>query len=649
MTHSKFDYPTLIQDGLKEYLGIDVDSSKDSILNKISVVDIPAGHLLIRQGDISDAMYIVLAGRLRAIENSSEFAPRALGEIGRGEMIGEMGVIQSKPRSADVIALRDCQLLKIYAHNFQEILEKHPEATMPMMKKLLDRISSNNSKNQIESKLVNICILPLEKTVSEGGKLNDQQFAAELKNQLHSAYYNKLFNKKMAEVRVNIFDHRDLSPSITSSIAPNSSTAGVSVDQMAIVRELDESERETDHQLLLAQSHDSIWTRTALRQADVVILLTSSANTPELKAIEELFFSTDYPLIQKQISLCIIHPTNTIFPKNTSKWLASRPYIAGTVEKPKHSSHFHVREGKCSDMARLARILSGNAVGLVLAGGGAKGLVQLGIIKALEEENIEWDYCCGTSMGSIVACAAAMDISSTKMIEIFQKSFSTNPTSDVNIIPITSIIKGKKLLVVIQKAISEAFRNPPSYVPQIEDLWKPFFCVASNYSQSKPQTLRQGNLANGLLASAAIPGALPPVIWNNDLLVDGGVFNNYPVDLMYDQGAKYVIGVNMEQFDYKPIAFKYIPNSLNLLIDKILRKKETRKFLGLPSISTMIFRSVVMSSINHQRKMDQLADISFSPKIRGVSMLDWRALNKLTKLGEEYARNVLKDKLTNCQ
>jgi NTE family protein len=645
MTEDKFDYPSMIQAGLKEYLGIDVGSSIHSIQERISIIDIQAGHLLIRQGDVSDAMFIVLAGRLQAIQSTPNTPPRILGEIGRGEMIGEMGVIQSKPRSADVIALRDCQLLKIFANDFQKILEEFPQATMPMMKKLLNRISSNNAKNEFKPKPINICLLPLEKTIYEGGRLDDQTFVIDLKKHLQSAYGSKLFGNNKAEINIFVYDPRDLPKSITQRDVKDEYSEGTNIDQMVVIKKLDETEKQNNHQLLLAQSHDSIWTRVALRQADVVILLTTSENSPEVKPIEELFFTTDYPLVQKKISLCIIHSAEEQFPKHTSRWLSPRPYLAGTVDMPKHSSHYHIRAGKSADMARLARILSGNGVGLVLAGGGAKGFVQLGIIQALEEAGIEWDYCCGTSMGAIVAAAAAMDIGASRMKNVFEKAFSENPTSDINLIPLISIIRGKKLQSILRQAATDAMNDNTGYEPEIEDLWKPFFCVASNYSQSKSQILRQGHLTQSLLASAAIPGALPPVIWQNDLLIDGGVFNNYPVDLMYEQGAKYVIGVNMEQFDYKPISFKHIPNTLNLLIDKIFRRKSTKRYLGLPSISSVIFKSVVMSSIDHQRKMDELADLSFSPKVRGVSMLDWSALSRLVKFGREYASSVIQQKL----
>jgi NTE family protein len=96
-------------------------------------------------------------------------------------------------------------------------------------------------------------------------------------------------------------------------------------------------------------------------------------------------------------------------------------------------------------MAHLARIISGNAVGLVLGGGGARGFAHLGVYKALEEAGVELDFVVGTSIGAVMAAFISFDLPAQNLIEFARKAFAKNPTGDVNVLPQLSLIKGRRL------------------------------------------------------------------------------------------------------------------------------------------------------------------------------------------------------------
>ena len=163
-------------------------------------------------------------------------------------------------------------------------------------------------------------------------------------------------------------------------------------------------------------------------------------------------------------------------------------------------------------MARLARLLSRTAVGLVLAGGGARGFAHLGIWRALNERGVEIDVIGGTSIGAMMAALIAFDRRSPGRS---RSRAGLRPTR-----PVTSICcrwfvdQGTKGAKAVHSSIDELAGGPVD----IEDLWKGFFCVASNYSQAREQRIVSGDLAHGLLASSAIPGALPPGVRDGDLL-----------------------------------------------------------------------------------------------------------------------------------
>jgi NTE family protein len=175
----------------------------------------------------------------------------------------------------------------------------------------------------------------------------------------------------------------------------------------------------------------------------------------------------------------------------------------------------------------------------------------------------------------------------------------------------------------------------------VEDLWKPFFCVASNYSRSEAVVLRDGDLADSLMASVSIPAALPPVLRHGDLLVDGGAFNNYPVDVMRQAGASRVIGIDLSRDRYRPLNHRVVPSPWALFVDRFLRPRAKRRYKGFPSLGAIVFNAAVMASTSHQRSMRELADLSFQPDVSRIGMLDWKAFDRVVALGLECGRERL--------
>lgn len=287
-------------------------------------------------------------------------------------------------------------------------------------------------------------------------------------------------------------------------------------------------------------------------------------------------------------------------------------------------------------MARLARMLSRNAVGLVLAGGGARGFAHLGVWRALHAQGIEVDVVGGTSIGAAMATLIASDAPIDRAIDIARRAFSANPTSDYNLLPLVSLVKGRRVQAAIHRAIDELAGGPID----IEDLWKPFFCVATNYSQAREHDLHNGDLALGLQASMAIPGALPPVVHDGDLLCDGGTFNNFPVDVMRDlRGVGPVIGVDLGVRHARRLDLEEIPGTWELLRDR-LRPRRKRRY-RLPSLVSYLLNVTVLYSESRQSDAKRLTDLYFNPPLFKVGMLQWSRFEHIVRQGERHAVEVL--------
>jgi NTE family protein len=167
----------------------------------------------------------------------------------------------------------------------------------------------------------------------------------------------------------------------------------------------------------------------------------------------------------------------------------------------------------------------------------------------------------------------------------------------------------------------------------IEDSWTTYFCVAGNYSTATEAVLTRGSLSKALLASFAIPAALPPIIIDGHFFVDGGTFNNLPVDVMERYGPGKIIAVDLLTDRIRKVDFEWVPGTLALLADR-LRPRRKRHY-DLPSLSEMLLNGTVLQSIGRQRDMRARADLCLRPRLNRVRLLEWHKFDSLVQDGYE--------------
>ena len=389
---------------------------------------------------------------------------------------------------------------------------------------------------------------------------------------------------------------------------------------------LDALEARHDFVLLLGGDDASGWTRRCIRHGDELLLIADATRPPAVHPIESQCLAQRPSSAEAAEILVLLYPERTAMPREVRRWLQRRPVAA----------HVKIRPALERDMTRLARLLSRNAIGLVLGGGGARGFAHLGVWRALRARGIEIDVVGGTSIGSVMAAMIAADLPVEQAIAIARKSFRVNPTGDFNWLPMVSLIKGRRARSAIEAAISEFAGGPL----EVEDLWKGFFCIATNYSQAREQVLGGGDLSRALLASIAIPGALPPVVRDGDLLCDGGTFNNFPVDVMRNvRGVGQVIGVDLGVRNPRRLEFDEVPGSWTLLADRLLRGRNRR--YRLPSLTSYLLNIAILYSISRQQEARRLTDLYFNPPLYKIGLLQWARFDQIVKQGEQYAVEVL--------
>lgn len=594
---------------LRTFLGIIDAQAIDAVRGRVRWLQLAGGETLMRQGEPGDALYLLVSGRLR-VYIEEDGVRRVVREVSRGEVVGEMSLITDAPRSATLVAIRDSVLVSLGKDDFAHLQSHSPQVTLALTRQIIARLRTEHDPTVMD-RPVTMALMP----VSDG--IDTAAFAQSLARELS------------AHGKVGVLDAASVDAQLRALGLPS-----LAVDderaQRSVAMLFDEFEGTHDYVLLVGDDAPTDWTHRCTRHADEILLLASAETDPLVHANEQAFLVDRPPHAEAAEILVLMHDAGTTMPRGTARWLARRPV----------NDHVHLRRGHDGDMARLARIQSRNAVGLVLAGGGARGFAHLGVFRALREHGIEVDYVGGTSIGAIMAALIATDQPAQRLEATARAEFGRNPTGDFSLLPLVSLIKGRRLRRIVGHAVADNIGEDAA----IEDLWKRFFCVATNFSRASEMVLQRGDLLKSLLASTAIPGALPPVILDGELLCDGGTFNNFPVDVMRGlRGVGKVIGVDLNASKPRRIELEEMPSGWALLRDR-LRPRASRRY-RLPSLPVLLINSTILYSLSRQRQARALTDLYFNPPLDRVGMLDWKRFDQVVRQGYEHALQVLGDRV----
>ena len=281
----------------------------------------------------------------------------------------------------------------------------------------------------------------------------------------------------------------------------------------------------------------------------------------------------------------------------------------------------HLRRGDLHDLERITRLAIGVGTGLVLGGGGARGFAHLGVLRALRESGVPVDRIGGASMGSIFAAMAALYRDHDELTTVCARQFDRLLDYTV---PVVSLLKAKR----ISANLNNVFGGVDA-----EDLWLPFYCVSTNLTRSRLEVHRQGDLVTVLRASIAIPGVLPPVPFGEDLLVDGGVLNNVPADVMRaDPSIGTVIAVDVAPTTGPGTTIDY---GMYLSGWQALRRFAGRAKTPYPGVASVLVRTMITGSEGRRATLrtDGTVDLYLDLEMKGVGLLEFDKFAQVTEMG----------------
>ncbi len=538
---------------------------------------VPGGMPLFMAGEPADQLYLLRTGRLGAIRREEGHEAQFLGVIRPGEPAGEMALIAGAAHSADVIALRDSEILALPRDAFFHAAESDPE---------------------VMTQLARLMILRARQTARKASIGEPSVFGFMAVNLAADA-------RELAEQVAGAIGRLDYSVTVVGSEAQHAPTEWFS-----------NVEHAHDFVLYAAEADETGWKTLVGRQVDRLFRVgrgeLAPPEHPDLRAAEPL---------QKQalIDLILMQPADRTFPSGSAAW-------ADTLQPARI---FHVREDRAADIERIARVVTGQSVGLVLSGGGARAYAHVGAIQALHERGVPVDFVCGVSMGAIVGAGLAMGWDDDEMDHRIRKAFvETSPLDDIAI-PLIAMTHGLK----VRDRLAEHFDDR-----RIEDLWLPFFCLSSNLTTGAYQLHKRGLVADALRASIALPGILPPSLSNKEVLVDGAVMKNFPADIMRTVQIGPIVGVDVSRGRSIEAADIAVPPSIwHWFLSGDWRRG--------PPIVSLLMRAATVTSGRDLAAAREATDLLILPTLDKVEIRNWKAYEPAVAAGRAATLAAL-DKLS---
>ncbi|MDX1802878.1 MAG: patatin-like phospholipase family protein [Alcanivorax sp.] len=543
------------------------------------------GESLCQAGETPQYLFVLLSGRLSLVSEEGEASL-----IDPGAIIGARAMLGERPYRHQVHALRDSQLLRFPAGSLSPFLLDYPQVTLALTRYLVsDRPQVRPTGHP--ARQGTLALVPASPGVPVAN--------------LAEALVRRLGGWPRA--RMVTLAHVEAALGAGCSEPSVDSVAG-----RALSEHLRQLESCHHHLIYVADRNDGAWAERCLRHGDRVLMLTEAGVEPTpVPVLARLPRPLQAPM--ELVMLCARGDQSA--------------HTRGWRELLKARSHYYVQPWYGPDLDALARQITGRGLGLVLGGGGARGFAHIGLIRALEQLQMPVDVMGGTSMGAFVSALLACGLNAVEMAQVARDTFvSRNYLNDYTL-PRVSLIRGRKFHQRLLSVFGER---------DIESLWRSYFCVSSNLTSGEAVVHEFGSLATWVGTSMCVPGVAPPVLYEGELLCDGGVVDNLPTDVMQAMERGVIIASSVSaQSDIELAEMKSsLPDP-----GALLRRERGRRW---PGFGEILLRTATLNSdtVVYPASVAR-SDVCLHMPVTDVGMFDWKALDTLIERGYRHALQVL--------
>ncbi|WP_341675094.1 patatin-like phospholipase family protein [Niveibacterium sp. SC-1] len=547
------------------------------VAGELELQTVKGGHLVLREGDPSESMLIVVSGRLRVSRRDPDGKLSLYNEICPGEAVGETSMILQQTRFADVTALRDSTIALLGRESFEALLKRHPVPLNRMFAQAVYRQLRYSVQLAEQKRAHTIVVIPLR----------DARLAA------------------------------DVCEGLAKALA-NMGRTGRFRDETLDTVQLDELEQQFDFIVLETDASDSRRMHMAFRQADQVVFVAAEDESSDVSAVENTL-TTEPGFVMKRKHLALLHRAQAERPGDVLAW-AARDFERVYPLRAEHQG----------DYARLARYLTSRAVGVVLGGGGARGFSHLGVLRALEESGIPIDVLGGNSMGALIGAQYACGLPIDEIRDRTQRFAlgGERPT-----LPLISLLSGKRMERDLRRMFGDirieqlwrpfftAACNLSRACTTVQDsglLWRAV--LASN----SPAGLLPPVLYDGeLLVDGAILDNVPVSSMRGRL--------GTPLERRRGNGSIIAVDVDVREILSVDPALQRL--SVLRTLKGYLRETGDRT----PSIGSILYRAGHIGGIHQRARTMAQADFCLEPPVAGYPLMAYRQADKIADAGYRYA------------
>lgn len=567
-------------------------SERAALESELETVALERGRALVRQGEVADALFIVVSGRF-AVTVAGRESPIA--EIGPGSPVGEIAFLAGGVRTATVTAARDSLVLKLGREQFDRLCARTPAIWRTLTVALAQRLADQTAGRAVPADAIprTITIIPA------GPRPVPSRFVSGLEAVLRQ--FGSVALVRSDNLRRMLGGHTDL----------NSGAAMQALNAL-----------ESAHQFVLYVADPELtpWSEKAIRQADQVLRVgtagrETTADVPQNR-LEEFAAGLLQPKAQR---LVLLHESRGPV-TGTAHWLGTRNV----------GMHHHVAMTDRSDIDRLGRFITGNALGFVACGGGAFCAAHVGLYKAFLECGLKFDIMGGTSGGSAMTGAFAMGLPPDDVDRATHDIFVTRRALRRYTWPRYSLLDHTHF----DSALAEHYVDVT-----IEDLWIPYFAISTNLSSHGLHRHTRGDLWAAIRASGSIPALLPPYYTaDGQMLVDGCLLDNVPIRSMHELkgGPNIVVSFEVPQLERFSVDYQTLPSRQDLVRRALVPFRRV-PLPDAPGLGSVLMRSLMVNRQDFERHLTPRDLLMVPPLPRDMGILQWNRHSELMESAYRWA------------
>lgn len=634
------------------------------IKERSEILEYKKNQIVYQEHSEASALYCIVSGRVFIYTEDMRGNVTPLEYLHRGKYFGVISLLTNETHSVTARAINDCAILVIKKDDFNFILHNIPKLAIDLSQTLSRRLKSKaiHQKTIFESTIISVF-----SSYSQAGKtVYALNLALSLFKETHKSLIildispsdsgHSLPSKLDLEGNYKVFNASTTPVDIAAMTKDFVTKTRFGIDLACISYNSDDESSEkrlmgilsllvNDYHYIVLDLPSSMdnFVLSVLNQSDLIHILTSPEPV-DLKKTYHLIgrLKKDFHFLESKIKILINEYKLSKITYQQQKEILDYNIYATLPRISLEAADRMILDDPQAEYSKAIRRISrqvGDAlVGLVLGVGAGYGFCHIGILKVLEEEKIPIDVIVGSSIGSFIASLWATGRSAAEILAITTEEFK-QPKYTWSLVDLTfpslGFIKGNKFYKFLKKYLG----NKTFY-----DVRLPLKIIASDIKRKEPIVFDKGPLIDAVMASCSMPGVFQPFKLNESILLDGGLTNPLPTEVLFKMGVKKIIAVNVTPSredilkQYEKIKEDIAATKQAIKKKKWFNLKEYLQERFKNNILDIIFTSIEVMQSDIILREGQLADIVLHPDTSGLHWVELYKSREFALRGEEEAR-----------